>query len=125
MNGETLGERAAKQALGGSVEENRHQVSMTEESRVLLAATLRQEMGDAFARGLKEAMTSDNARHFMRAMLTEAQVIAREKSDQFAGSIVRAGARKLLLFVVLGSVVYAFGGWSALAGLGKFLMAKD
>lgn len=119
------GEDQARAGLAESVDTNRHQVAMTEESRQLLAATLREEMGEAFERGLKHAMSSDNARQFVRAMLTEAQNMATEKTGQMVGSAVMALAKRALLFIFLGSIVYALGGWSALAALGKFLAAKD
>lgn len=119
------GAEDARDALQASVDSNRVQVTLTEESRQMLAATLRDEMGDAFARGLKDSMSTENARQFMRALISEAQTIALEKSDKFAGSIVRAGVRKLLFFVVAGSVVYALGGWGALAAVAKWLAARS
>lgn len=115
---------AAKQlaeAMTESVGRNRTQVALTEESRVLLTAMLRDEMADSFSRGLKDAMTSDNARQFVRTMLAEAQEMATERTGRIVGNAVLALARRALLFIFLGSIVYALGGWSALASLMKFL----
>lgn len=117
------GEDRARAALAASVDHNRNQVALTEESRQVLQAVLREDMGKAFEAGLSKAMTSDNARMFVRAMLTEAQTMATEKTGQVVGNAVVALLKRGLLFVFLGSIVYALGGWSALAALGKFLKA--
>lgn len=114
------GEKTVREALRGNVQENRQQMDITEESRLMLRDTLRNEMSDAFAAGLQEAMTSDNAKLFVRAMLTEAQRMATEKSVEVAGGVLKALLGRALLFLFLGSIVYALGGWTALAAMGKF-----
>lgn len=118
------GRAAARNALEKSVSDNRQQVELTDESRRLLKDMLRDEMGEAFARGLREAMTSENARVFVRAMLTEAQSMATEKSVEVAGGVIKALFKRALMFLLLGSIVYSLGGWTALAALGKFLSNK-
>jgi hypothetical protein len=115
------GEDQARAGLAESVRKNRQQMEITQESRELLSATLRDEMGDAFARGLKEAMTSDNARLFVRAMFAEAQSMATEKTGEVVGGAVVALLKRGALFLFLGGIVYAVGGWGALAGLIKWL----
>lgn len=117
-------DRTLKAAMQDSVHTNRDQVALTEESRLLLRDTLREDMGDAFAQGLKDVMTSDNARVFVRAMLTEAQTMAAEKSVEVAGGLLKAVVLRALTFLFLGSIVYALGGWTALAAMGKFLSSK-
>lgn len=114
----------AREALRKSVEENRPQVDITEESRLMLRDTLRNEMSEAFAEGLREAMTSDNARVFMRAMLSEAQQMATEKSVEVAGGVLKAIAIRAITFLFIGSIVYSLGGWSALAAMGKWFSAQ-
>lgn len=119
------GDAAARAGLAGSVDENRQQVALTEESRKMLQSVLRDDMGNAFEAGLTKAMSSENARLFVRAMLTEAQKMAAEKSVEVAGGALKALIGKALLFLFLGSIVYAFGGWSALAALAKFLASRE
>lgn len=111
----------AARSLRKSVTDNRNQMDLTEESRLLLRDTLKDDMGDAFAAGLKNAMNSENARLFVRAMFAEAQQMAAEKSVQVAGGVIKAVLIRGLTFMVLGWLVYAVGGWTALAALGKFL----
>lgn len=110
----------AASALRKSVSDNRAQMDLTEESRLLLRDTLKDDMGDAFAAGLKNAMNSENARLFVRAMFAEAQKVAAEKSVEVAGGIVKAIVLRAITFAVLGWLVYAVGGWSALAAFLKF-----
>lgn len=117
------GEEQARAGLAESVRKNRQQMDITEESRQLLVAALREEMAEAFAHGLKDAMSSENARTFVRAMLAEAQTMATEKTGEVVGGAVLALLKRAALFLFLGSIVYAVGGWSALAALGKFLKA--
>jgi len=119
----TSGEDQARAGLASSVEQIRQQVTLTEESRLLLQAGLRQDVRDAFAEGLKEAMTSENARLFMRSMLAEAQKMAAEKSVEVAGGLLKAAAMKALTFLFLGGIVYSLGGWGALASFVKWLTA--
>lgn len=113
----------AARSLRKSVSDNRAQMDLTEESRLLLRDTLKDDMGDAFAAGLKNAMNSENARLFVRAMFSEAQTLAAEKSVEVAGGVLKALAVRMLTFLLLGWIVYSVGGWTALAGFAKFLSA--
>lgn len=109
-----------KAAMGASMDRNRHQVAMTDESRQLLTSMLRDEMRVAVADGIAAAMTDKNAAQFCRAVLGEAQKMATEKTGEVVGSALGALVKKGLMFLFLGSIVYAIGGWSALAKLGSF-----
>jgi len=113
----------AREALRRSVEENRHQVEISDETRLLLEDMVEKRMRSAVADGIATAMTHENARLFMRSLLAEAQQLATEKTGQVVGSAVMALVKRGILFVFLGSIVYALGGWSALAALLKFLKA--
>lgn len=115
------GEERARAALGHSVRENRQQMDITEESRRLLSDMLEDRMRIAVAEGISAAMTDANAQKFVRAMLLEAQTLATEKTGEMVGGAVIALLKRTALFLVLGSIVYAVGGWTSLAALIKFL----
>lgn len=82
---------------------------------------LRQEIAVAVGQGLKSAMTEDTAAAFWAAGLS----VLQKQAAQHAGRFVLGGllglVRKLGLFLTLGGIVYALGGWSALAALFKVL----
>jgi hypothetical protein len=116
-------------ALRASKTINESQQAITDESRVLLIGFLRNEMRDelriAVAEGVSGAMTDANAQKFVRSMWAEAQKMAAEKSVEVAGGAIKALLKRALLFLFLGSLVYAVGGWSALAALAKFLASRE
>jgi hypothetical protein len=113
-----------REALRTSVDANRQQQALTEESRVLLADLLENRMRAAVAEGIAEAMTEEAAQKFVRSVLAEAQRLATAKAGEAAVGVVGALFKRALLFLVLGSLVYMVGGWSALASLGKFVLDK-
>lgn len=96
-------------------------MDITEESRRLLSDMLEDRMRIAVAEGISAAMTDANAQKFVRAMLLEAQTLATEKTGEMVGGAVIALLKRTALFLVLGSIVYAVGGWTSLAALIKFL----
>lgn len=76
---------------------------------------------DAVREGIAESMTDDNAERFWTAGVR----VLQKNAAQHAGRVVLGGlkgiASRAFLFLLLGGVVYAVGGWSALAGLFKTL----
>lgn len=120
-----MSEQKARESLRKSVEDNAQQMAITQESRELLAAVLRDDMRIAVAEGISAAMTDANAQKFVRSMLREAQQMAAEKSVAVAGGALKALFMRALTFLFLGLIVYGLGGWSALMAFGKFLAAKD
>lgn len=118
----TSGHEAARQGMQKSVDDNRQQVAMTDESRRLLADLLEERTRTGVEEGIKAAMTSVNARLFMRSLITEAQAMASEKSVEVVGSALKAIAMKAFTFVVLGCIVYWVGGWAALGAMVKWLI---
>lgn len=110
-----------KAALAVSVKENAVQVAITEESRVLLADTLRHEMAVAVAEGIKQAMTKETAEAFAGVFMEQIRIQATSKVDIWAGGLVRNAVKKTLYFLFVGSIVYGFGGWTALAAFGTWL----
>jgi len=84
-------------------------------------AYLESRIALAVAAGLKNAVTEDTAVLFWSAGLTALRKTAAEHTGRFVLGGLRGLLSKLGLFLALGSLVYALGGWSALAGLWKAL----
>lgn len=78
----------------------------------------------AVGQGIKGAMTEETAAAFWLAGLT----VLQKQASQHAGRFVLGGlwglVRKASLFFMLGGVVYALGGWGALAALFKALFGR-
>ena len=85
---------------------------------------LEQKMAAAVREGIKGAMTEETAAAFWAAGLT----VLQKQATQHAGRFVLGGlwglARKASLFFMLGGIVYALGGWAALAALAKTIFGK-
>lgn len=96
------------------------EVRLTDETIVYLE----ERIGAAVSNGIKNAMTEDTAAAFWAAGLS---VLQRQATDH-AGRFVLGGlwglARKASLFLMLGGIVYALGGWSALAALAKAIFSS-
>lgn len=111
------GEDAARAGLGASVERNKGQVAMTEESRLILAAMLRDEMRVAVAEGIAAAMSEENAERFWKKGFEVAQAEAKKRLREGAGDLVLGGVRGLLkwgsMVTVLVAFAYYLGGWAA------------
>lgn len=103
------GEDAARAGLGASVRENRAQVAMTEESRVLLVALLRDEMKDAVRDGITAAMSDENAERFCAVVLKQLSSSAEKK----AGAFVLGGVKRLIGVGVILTAVWMLGGGAA------------
>ncbi|CDN87334.1 hypothetical protein BN948_01754 [Hydrogenophaga intermedia] len=75
----------------------------------------------AVEKGIGKAMNHENAKAFWMAGLD----VLRTEAQDHAGRIVIGGIRGLIskafTFLVLGGIVYAVGGWSALGRLWSFL----
>lgn len=93
------------------------EVRLTEET----IEYLEERIASAVGAGLKNAMTEDTAAAFWAAGLS----VLQKQAAQHAGRFVLGGllglVRKLGLFLTLGGIVYAVGGWAALAALFKIL----
>lgn len=89
------------------------EVRLTDET----IAYLKQITEQAVANGIKAAINKETATAFWSAGFEALQ----ENATQHAGRFVLGGMwglmRRLSMFVLLGGVVYAIGGWSALAKL--------
>lgn len=118
----------ARESLRKSVADNREQMDLTDESRVLLERLLGDQLEDrmrvAVAEGIAGAMSDDNARRFVQAVLSEMQKAATLKAGEITGNVLKAAVGKLLMFIVMGLIVYSWGGWGALATMGKFFASS-
>lgn len=78
---------------------------------------LDQRIAEAVTLGIKNALTEENARSFWAAGVN----VFKEQAEEHTGRLVIGGLKglmsKLFLFLVLGSIVYALGGWVALGKL--------
>lgn len=77
---------------------------------------LRSHMREAVTHGLKDALIDEQA---LKTFWDSAFVALREQATRQTGVVVIGGlvatVKKALLFVLLGLLVYALGGWSAVS----------
>lgn len=96
------------------------EVRLTDETIAHLEERIVAAVGD----GIKTAITEDTAVAFWSAGLAALQ----KQATQHAGRFVLGGIwgllRKASLFFMLGGIVYAVGGWAALAALAKTIFGK-
>ena len=96
------------------------EVRLTDET----IAYLEERIAAAVGNGIKTAITEETAVAFWSAGLAALQ----KQATQHAGRFVLGGlwglARKASLFFMLGGIVYALGGWAALAALAKTIFGK-
>lgn len=87
-------------------------------------AHLKEVMRDAVKDGVRELVTPEAMEKFWASGF---QMLQKQATQQ-AGRVVLGGlvglARKAGLFLLLGGIVYAVGGWSALATLAKALFSS-
>lgn len=81
-------------------------------------------MRDAVREGVRELLTEETMNQFWSSGFQQLQ----KQATQQAGRVVLGGLvgllRKAGLFLLLGGIVYAVGGWSALATLAKALFSS-
>lgn len=96
---------------------NPDEVRLTNETLIHLETRI----AAAVNKGISDAMNDENAEKFWSA----GAKVFRKQATEHTGKFVIGGlmglVRKVGLFVVLGGIVYAFGGWGALATLFKTL----
>lgn len=93
------------------------EVRLTDET----IAYMEERIAAAVGSGIKSAMTEDTAAAFWAAGLSVLQKQATQHAGRFVLWRLVGVVRKLSLFLTLGGIVYALGGWSALAALFKGL----
>lgn len=88
-------------------------VTLTPETMIFLE----ERMAAAVKSGIESAMTEETAQAFWGAGVHVLQKSASEQTGRFVIGSVGVLARKALLFLLLGSIVYNVGGWTGLAKL--------
>lgn len=111
----------AEHALRESYVEEMNQIAMTEGSRLVLQAMIRQELPAAVAQGFREAMSPAMVDYMASAFIDATQRQATKRLDEAAGGLVRKGLKKLAMFAIAGLIVYGIGGWGALAAVLNWL----
>lgn len=96
------------------------EVRLTDETIEYLEARI----AAAVATGLKSAITEETATAFWSAGLTALQKQATEHAGRFVIGGLWGLVRKASLFLMLGGIVYALGGWTALAALFKAFFGR-
>ena len=99
----------AAAALLASKTINQGQQSLTEESRLLLAAMLRDEMRLAVAEGFEAVLTNEET---WAKVFTVLQKQAAERTGKFFFSGVAVVFKKFLWLSTFLLIAYALGGWS-------------
>lgn len=120
----TPGESSAAAGLRESVERNRSQQALTEESRLFLAAMLRDEMRVAVAEGIAAALTDEAAERFWAVGLEVLQRQAKQKAGGFLLDGFLAASRKALWVGVFVVIAYSLGGWALLKTIWAALAPK-
>lgn len=81
-------------------------------------------MRDAVREGVRDLVTEENMHRFWGAGVTMLQAQATQHAGRFVLGGLLGLVRKAAFFLVLGSMVYAFGGWGALAAMVKALFTS-
>ena len=85
---------------------------------------LESRIANAVQIGIKNAVTEDTAAAFWSAGLQVLQKQASENAGRFVLGGLWGLLRKASLFMMLGGIVYAIGGWSAMAALFKAIFGR-
>lgn len=115
----TPGEQAARDALHESVERNRAEVRLADETIQLL----RSEVKNAVAAGIDEAMTAERARAFWAVGVEMLQQQARISAGRFVIDGIWAVLKRGFWVLIFLGAVYALGGWSLMVSAWKVLWA--
>lgn len=93
------------------------EVRLTDETIAYLQKLMAAAVSEAVRSGIEGAITEETAAKFWGAGLGMVQKHAAEHTGRFVLGGLKGLASKALWFLLLGGVVYAVGGWSALAKL--------
>ena len=96
------------------------EVRLTDET----IAYLEERIAAAVGNGIKTAITEETAVAFWSAGLAALQKQATQHAGRFVLGGILGLLRKASLFFMLGGIVYAVGGWAALAALAKTIFGK-
>lgn len=82
---------------------------------------LEERLEECMRRAIKQSINDESARLFWEAGINVLRKEAAQHTGRFVLGGLRAIAARVTMFVILGSVVYAIGGWAGLAKLWQFL----
>lgn len=120
----SAGEDAARLGLGRSLDDNRMQMAMTDESRVLLADLMENRMRIAVAEGIAAAMTEEAAERFWTKGIEVLQRQAAERTGRFLLGGLAAALKKAGWVAIFVLAVYSVGGWSLLKAMWGAIINK-
>ena len=120
MSTQSPGEQAARESLHQSVGRSRREGAMLADETISM---LRSEIRMAINEGIQDQLTEENFAKFWDVGLRSLQNQAAQRTGLIVGGLLAGMLKKGALFVILGGIVYAVGGWTALAALFKALLA--
>lgn len=85
---------------------------------------LEERFASAVTEGITKAITEEAATKFWSAGLSALQKQAAAHTGRFVLGSIWVLVRKVGLFLLVGGLVYAFGGWSALSALFKTMFTS-
>lgn len=99
---------------------------LSESALAELREHTKQAVREGIIEGIKAAINDDS---IVEAYWSQGLKVAKKQATQQAGSILVDGLgaffKRAFQFAILGMLVYAVGGWTALAGLFKLLFGGD
>ena len=104
----------ASAALRASMAINAGQQALTDESRILLAALMREEMKGAVAECIAAALTDEAAERFWAKGIEVLQRQAKAKAGTFLLDGAVAGMKRLMWIAVIVLAAWSVGGWTLL-----------
>jgi hypothetical protein len=118
MHTPTPSEQALREALRESVAANKLEVRLASETIELLRSEIARAVSVAVTAALSEAWNEKGAERFWTVGFSMMRARTAEQTGTFVGKSLLA----ILRFVALGLIVYAAGGWTALAVWSKSLI---
>lgn len=87
-------------------------------SRMPINDETRQAMRDAVAEGIRDVLSDEESvAAFWTGAFDHLQALAQRQTGRMLLGSLSAIVRRILLFIALGLIVYAIGGWSAIEKL--------
>lgn len=104
-------------------ERRAQEVRLSDETIAYLESRIAEGVRKGMSSGLSDAITEEAAGKIMKTFITAVQ----KNANDHAGRVVLGGlwgmTKRAAGFVLMGSLVYAVGGWSAIAGMAKVVFA--
>lgn len=85
---------------------------------------IEERMTEAVKKAIAESINETNAKVFWAAGVEVLQKQASEHAGRFVLGGIGALAKRFMFFLMVGTAVYALGGWTALATFGKAIFSS-